>query len=229
MPLFEFIADAHNALFAGALALMLFIALLEGVSTLLGAGLSNIIDTLLPDTDIDFSIPDTSSSALSRLLGWLHVGRVPILVIVVVFLTAFGLIGFGIQSLLLGITGILWSSWLVGIAAFFGALPVVRVISGAIRKVIPQDESSAISEENYIGRIATITLGTAKYGYPAEAKLTDQYGQTHYLMVEPERQECEFTQGANVLVVARKANRFVVIENIHTVLMDENTKESYDI
>jgi hypothetical protein len=229
MTLFEFIADSHNALFAGALALMLFIALLEGVSTLLGAGLSNIIDTLLPDTEIDLSIPDTSSSALSRLLGWLHVGRVPILVIVVIFLTAFGLIGYGIQSLLLGLSGMLWPGWMVAIGAFFGALPVVRVISGAIRKIIPQDESSAISEENYIGHIAIITLGTAKYGYPAEAKLTDQYGQTHYLMVEPESQEHEFTQGDNVLVVARKANRFVVIENIHTALTDENTKESYDI
>ncbi len=229
MSLFEFIADAHNALFAGALALMLFIALLEGVSTLLGAGLSNIIDALLPDTELNLDMPDTSSSALSRLLGWLHVGRVPVLVIVVVFLTAFGLTGFGIQSLLLGISGMLWPGWLVGVAALFAALPVVRLISGSIRKIIPQDESSAISEEHYVGRIATITLGTARYGYPAEAKLTDQHGQTHYLMVEPESETSQFVQGDNVLVVARKANHFIVIENIHTALTDENTKESHDI
>ncbi len=229
MSLFEFIIDTHNSIFAGALAVMLFIALLEGVTTLLGAGLSNIIDTLIPDSAIDIDLPDTSGSALSRLLGWLHVGRVPILVIVVVFLTSFGLIGYGIQSLLLGISGLLWPGWMVAIAAFFATLPIVRVISGGIQKIIPQDESSAISEENYIGRIATITLGTAKYGYPAEAKLTDAYGQTHYLMVEPESETAQFSQGEHVLVAARKANHFIVIENTHAALTDENTKENHDI
>lgn len=220
MTLFEFIADGHNALFAGALALMLFIALLEGVTTLLGAGLSNLLEGLLPDVEIDLDIPDTSASALSRLLGWLHVGRVPLLVILVLFLTAFGLIGYGIQSLLLGISGMLWPGWLVSVAAVLGALPVVRVLSGAIGRVIPQDESSAISEANYIGRVATITLGRARKGYPAEAKLTDQHGQTHYLMVEPESEEGEFNQGDEVLLVARDANRFIAIENSHAALSD---------
>lgn len=224
MTLFEFIADGHNSLFAGALALMLLIALLEGVTTLLGAGLSNLIDSLLPDVEIDLEVPDTSSSALSRLLGWLHVGRVPILVIAVIFLTAFGLIGYGIESLLLGATGMLWPGWIVAIAAFFGALPVVRLLSGAIRRIIPQDESSAISEESFVGRVATITLGKARRGYPAEAKLTDQHGQTHYLMVEPEKEDVEFAQGEEVLVVARDANRFIVIENTHAALTDRNIK-----
>jgi hypothetical protein len=220
MNLFEFIVDGHNALFAASLTLMLFIALLEGVTTLLGAGLSNLLEGLLPDVEIDVEIPETSASALSRLLGWLHVGRVPLLVILVLFLTAFGLIGYGIQSLLLGITGMLWPGWLVAVGAVTGALPVVRILSGAIARVMPQDESSAISEANYIGRIATITIGKARKGSPAEAKLTDQYGQTHYLMVEPESEASEFHQGDEVLLVARDANRFIAIENSHAALSD---------
>jgi hypothetical protein len=220
MTLLEFIGAGENALFAGALALMLFIALLEGVTTLIGAGFSNLLEGLLPDMDFDVEIPDASPSALSRLLGWLHVGRVPILVILVIFLTAFGLIGYGIQSLLLGVTGMLWPGWLVAVGALFGALPVVRLLSGAVGRVIPQDESSAISESHYIGRIATITLGTARKGYPAEAKLTDQHGQTHYLMVEPESHDAEFLQGDEVLLVERTAKGFIAIENRHAALSD---------
>lgn len=220
MTLFEFIADGNNALFAGALALMLLIALLEGVTTLLGAGLSSLLEGILPDFDLDIELGDASPSALSRFLGWLHVGRVPILIVLVVFLTVFGLIGYGIQSLLLKITGVLWPGWMVSVAALFSALPVVRVLSGAIGKVMPKDESSAISEEQYIGRVAVITLGTARKGYPAEAKLTDQYGQTHYLMVEPEGDGMEFNRGDEVLLVGREANLFIVIENRIAALSD---------
>jgi hypothetical protein len=224
MDLIDFIADSRNVLFAAALLLMLFIALLEGVTSLMGAGLFNLIDALLPDVEIDVEMPEASPSALSRLLGWLHVGRVPVLVILVVFLTAFGLVGYGLQSLLLGITGSLWPGWLVAVAAVFGALPVVRFASGAVRRLIPQDESSAISEEEYIGRIATVTLGTAKKGYPAEARLTDHYGQTHYLMVEPETDNLEFSQGEEVLLIERRAYLFLAIKNPHTALTDSNIK-----
>jgi len=224
MTLFEFIADGHNSLFATALLLMLLIALLEGVTAFLGAGISSVIDSLLPDLEIDAELPEASSSALSRFLGWLHVGRVPVLVILIVFLTAFGLIGFGVQSLLLGITGTLWPGWMIAVPAVIAALPVVRLFSAVIRRIIPRDESSAISEAEYIGRIATITLGRARKGYPAEARLTDQYGQSHYLMVEPETEGEEFSQGEEVLLLQRRANLFLAIKNTHSVLTDRDIK-----
>ncbi len=220
MTLTAFIADAHNTLFAGALALMMLIALLEGVTTLLGAGLSNLIEGVFPDIELDIDAPEMSPSALSRLLGWLHVGRVPVLILFIVFLTAFGLIGYAIQSLLLGVIGMMFSGWLVAIGAVLAALPVVRVFGAMLAKVMPQDESSAISETEYIGRVATITLGTARKGYPAEAKLSDQHGQTHYLMVEPEDEANSFHQGDEVLLVARGGNGFVAIKNDNAALTD---------
>ena len=221
MSLLEFIFDSHNLIFSTALALMLFIALLEGVSTILGAGISNLLETLLPEFDVAIEAPDAPpASALSRFLGWLHVGKVPVLIILIVFLTAFGLLGYGIQSLLLSITGSLWFGWLIGIGAFFAALPVTRILSAAMGHIIPQDESSAISENDYVGRIATITLGNAKKGYPAEAKLTDSHGQTHYIMIEPETDAFSFDQGEEVLVVQRDKNLFLAIKNTHAALSD---------
>jgi len=220
MTLYEFIADGHNAPFAGALALMLLIAVFEGAAMLVGMGLSNLVDSMLPDIDLDAEVPDTPASALSRFLGWLHIGRVPFLVLMVLFLTAFGLIGYGLQSLMLGLGGMLLSPLIVAPVALMGALPVVRLLGGGIGKIMPQDESSAISEEEYIGLLATITLGHARRGYPAEARLKDRYGQVHYIMVEPEGVDEEFVQGDEILLVGRASSRFTAIKNPHAALSD---------
>ncbi|MEZ5581570.1 MAG: DUF1449 family protein [Candidatus Competibacteraceae bacterium] len=92
----EFITADGNLPFSVALALMLLIALLEGVGTVLGFGFSHLLDQLTPGIDLSPETPDLDgdSGVVSRLLGWLHVGKVPMLALLVVFLTAFGLLGF---------------------------------------------------------------------------------------------------------------------------------------
>ncbi len=71
-------------------------------------------------------------------------------------------------------------------------------------KFSPQDESSAIFSEELIGRTATIVLGTAKPNSPAQAKVKDQHGYIHYVMVEPEDDDI-FRQG-QVVVLTQKTN-----------------------
>ncbi|MEZ5581571.1 MAG: DUF1449 family protein [Candidatus Competibacteraceae bacterium] len=44
----------------------------------------------------------------------------------------------------------------------------------------------------FIGRVAVITLGTAGYDSPAQAKLRDQHGQTHYIMTAPDQPKNAF-------------------------------------
>ena len=97
----NFLLASQNMPFTVALAVMLIIAFLEGVSTLLGAGIFSFIDSLLPELDIDADIdsPDFESSGLfSKLFSWLRIGEVPAIMLLVIFLTAFGLIGLGFQS-----------------------------------------------------------------------------------------------------------------------------------
>ena len=74
------------------------------------------------------------------------------------------------------------------------------------------------SKESLVGRVATITLGTAKHGHPAEAKVKDQHDQTHYLMVEPDALEQEFAQGTKVLLVRKQGAVFYVINIEHDAL-----------
>lgn len=249
--MFDFILADGNLPFAVALGLMLGIAVLEGTMTMLGAGISQAIDALLPeslgevdiDVDGDFDVsPDIAdingtgadfgdadignasvgaTSALSKVLGWLCVGRVPVLILLVAFLTVFGLTGLIVQSLIQGVTGAMLPSSLAAIPAIIVAVPSIRIIGTGLAKLIPKDESSAVTVNSFIGRIATITIGTARAGQPAEAKLRDAHGQTHYVMVEPDNPDDEFEVATQVLLVARSGSRFQAILNTSSALVDD--------
>ena len=61
--------------------------------------------------------------------------------------------------------------------AFVASLPIVRISGGALGRVIPRDETTAVSIESLVGRIATVVSGTARAGYPAQARVTTEHGQ----------------------------------------------------
>jgi hypothetical protein len=205
----ELLGADGNGPFAVALLVMFVIAVLEGVMTLFGAGLSGLIDGLLPEVDLDADLAD--GNALSRLLGWLRVGQVPVLMLLVVFLTAFGLIGLFIQSTARDLLGGLLPAGLAAVPAFALALPVMRGFGGLLGRVMPKDETEAVSEASLVGRVAVVTLGEARVGSPAEAKVRDGHGQTHYVMVEPHDTQQAFAAGSAVLLVEHRGARFAVI------------------
>lgn len=70
MSLIDFLFNSNNIIFTGALILMIFIALLEGAFVLIGLGLSDMLDSLIPDfdTDLDFDV-DTEFSLTKFLVG----------------------------------------------------------------------------------------------------------------------------------------------------------------
>ena len=227
----EFLTTSQNMPFTVALAVMLGIAFLEGVATLLGAGISAFLDSLLPGLNIDVNLESASSldasevssvTPLSRFLGWLRLGQVPVLILLVIFLTSFGLIGLSIQSFMHNTTGIMLPGLIASIISLFLALPVVRGLGGVLEKIIPKDETDAVSEKTLIGRVAVITLGTAKKGSSAEAKVKDKHGLTHYVMVEPDMGETTFEKGAAVLLVKQEGSIFKAIKNTNPSLVDQN-------
>ena len=219
-----FLSAPENFPFTLALAVMIGIALLEGITSLFGAALSSLLDTLIPDFDVDMDAggPEVQTpTPLSRLLGWLRIGRVPILMLLVIFLTGFGLIGLAMQSVLIGAIGLLLPGWLAAIPAFFLALPVVRLLGGLLERFMPQDETDAVSRESFIGRIATLTLGSARQGNAAQAKVKDEHGYTHYIMVEPDTGQEELQQGEEVLLVRKQGAVFQAIKNTNAALSNK--------
>jgi hypothetical protein len=108
MNLIDFLFISNNIIFTSALVLMIFIALLEGILVFIGMGLSDMIDSFIPDFDTDIDFDVDSGYSLSKFFGWIRLKQVPILMLLVIFLTSFGLIGLLMQAILLNFIGILW-------------------------------------------------------------------------------------------------------------------------
>lgn len=204
----SFLLADGNIVFAIALALMLIIAIAEGAFTVIGFGASQLLDQAMPSVDLDTDI--STGNGLTKVLAWLRFGQVPALILLIVFLTCFALTGLAMQLLLNNTFGFMLPNAIAWIPALVVATPLVRASTGILAKVIIKDETESVSRDTFIGKVATITIGTAAPSSPAEAKLKDQFGTTHYVMVEPD-EDARFEQGSNVLIVDQQGSTFKVI------------------
>lgn len=210
----ELFLAPQNLPFTVAIVVMLGLTVLEGVGLLFGSGVSEWMDGLLPDA-WHLGSPDYDGP-----LAWLHLGKVPLLMLLIIFLVSFGLSGLLLQHAVHGISGYYLPGVVASVPAFIAALPVVRGVGGLIARVMPKDESSVVSEQALLGRTAVITLGVARQGQPAEAKLRDQHGQTHYVMVEPDTVASEFPAGTEVLLVKKLSAHYRAILNPHPGVLE---------
>ncbi|MCQ8129398.1 YqiJ family protein [Methylomonas rivi] len=201
----ELLLAPQSLPFTAALVLVLLIGIIESVAVLSGLTLSGWLDTLFID-----SLPGATDSWL----GWLHVGRVPILVLLVTWLTAFSMIGMSFNALAYGLFELYLHPLLSVPAALVFSLPLVRLAGAGLAKILPKDETSAVLLETLVGRTAVVINGTARANYPAEAKTKNEQGQTFYVRVEPEQDSQTFSAGQSVLLIKQiSGTRFLAIAN----------------
>ena len=80
--------------------------------------------------------------------------------------------------------------------------------------MIPQDQTFAVSFDSLVGRVATIVTGTARTGYPAQARVANEHGQNIYVMVEPETEGVTFGVGEQILLKKQiSGSRFAGVVN----------------
>lgn len=198
----ETLLSPNNLPFTVALVIALLIGILELLSLLVG-GFSDIFETLIPEKEIGIE----GSFSLS---DYLCIGRIPLLMWLVVYLVSFGLIGTFIQMFLD------FNVYIVTLVVFFVSTIPTRYISLFLHKIIPQDETTALYSNSFIGMSANIVSGYARVGYPAQAKFKDIHGQTHYIMVEPEGSEEEYGMGDTVILVKQSKNIFICVKKVYT-------------
>ncbi|CAM9259930.1 MULTISPECIES: YqiJ family protein [Acinetobacter] len=206
--MWELFTHPSNIVFSISLSLMLMFAALECILLLLGGGSQNMLEQFLPEDPLQPEInPDQHPGFFTKVFDWLYLGRLPLFIWLIIFLTSYGLSGLLIQGIFERLTSQLFNVWLISPACLFLCMPIVRWLAMAASKLMPQDETSAIYSDELIGRTAIIILGDAKVNSPAQAKVRDQHGQTHYVLVEPETNQI-LNQGQNVVLTHKTKNGF---------------------
>lgn len=213
----------ETEIFGIAIALMVLLGVLELISMLAG-GISDWLDNLLPDSltetahaEVGLDVAD--EGIFVRFLSWLYVGRIPVLMLMVVFLAVYGLTGYLFQTAFATVFGSYLNGTLAAVIVWFISLPLVRVTASGLYKIMPKDETTAVLQESLIGRVGTVVLGEARVGNAAQVRVKDAYGQQHYVMVEPDSEDV-LKQGDAVLLVSLNGNTFKAILNPSGNLVD---------
>lgn len=190
--------------FAIAFFVMIGIGLIEAV----GLGLGHL--DLSADVGVD---------GHQGVLDWLGLsGELPILIWLTSLLGCFTLAGIAIQqgaSTLSG-TPLAWPLASIG-ALISGGLLNVGAAHGLAR-IMPGYESSVISTDDLLRRRGTILEGTARRGAPARAKVVDQHGQAHIIMVEPHDDTAVIGAGERALLVRREGRLFFALAEDDSLL-----------
>ncbi len=202
--MYEFLILDSNLPFSISLSIMLIFTLLELVGLFIGLNFSSVFDAVFPD----FEFEAVNSSSYSFLV-WLNVGKVPLLILLILFLSVFGTLGLAIQMLVMSLINSALPVFIAVVISMLISLFAVHVIGRAVEPLF-SDQSSAVSKESFVGRIATITLGTAKIGQPAEAKVLDKNGYTHYVLIEPFDDDSDsYVKGDEVVVVKSNGSSYL--------------------
>jgi membrane protein implicated in regulation of membrane protease activity len=192
--------------FALAAGLMIALAATEALTLVIGASVSHWFDGAVADSGEPHGLPGAA-------LGWLHIGKVPILALLVIFLTSFAVIGFVVQFAAEHASGHAMALPVAVAIALAAAIFAVRIFGAALGKLMPKDETTAVSDASLVGRVGTIVIGVARAGNPAQARIHDEHGTAHYVMVEPDGPET-FATGTSVLLVRHvSGRRFHAIHN----------------
>ncbi len=200
----EFLFLDTNAAYGIAFAIVLMLAILEIAGLLIGLTPSELVE----QTFSGVSAPES----LSGLLGWFFLNKLPFSIWLIIFLTVFSISGYTSNFLAVKAMGQTLPSLISHSIALVFSFMAIRIAGTHLGKFLSERESSAVSSSSFSGQIASITLGKATFKNPAEAVLTDQYRQKHYIMVMPCSEEEYFTQGDNVVLVEKRQSFWTAIK-----------------
>lgn len=198
---FGFIAADENVVFTAAAIVMLVLAAIEIVGLVLAASPFGFLDDLIPDAD---------DGGLGKGLAWLNAGRLPALAFLIVLLTLFVVIGYGLQLAVRASSSELADGWLLALPALLGSAFLTRWLSRWLAPRLPRDESTAIGLDELVGRVAQVTIGEVRQDEPGRATLRDRHGNLHNLRVAAARDADRFQAGERVLLAARQGQLFLV-------------------
>ena len=189
--------------FAIAAVMIAIVGAIESLSMLIGMSLSEIMGKA-----IGFD-HDSDSSFINALL-WLNVGSVPLLIFILLALGLFSIAGFLIQDVARLVLAPLPAA-IAALAAAAAALPLLRASTREVARVIPQDESYAVSLSDLIGRVGQVVVGPLDQGLPGRVRVKDVHDNWHMVMARAAPDSPPLQKGARVLLVDCRDRLFIAI------------------
>ncbi|MBR0829789.1 DUF1449 family protein [Bradyrhizobium manausense] len=189
--------------FAIAAAMIVIVGSVEVVAMLVGASISEMLGIA-----VDFSHP--SDSGVVNAISWINLGGVPLLIFILLLLGAFSITGFLIQDLARMVAGPLPVT-IASLGALAASIPLVRISSGFIARIIPKDESYAVGLGDLVGRVGEVVIGPLDQGPPGRVSVADVHGNRHFVWAVAAPSSAPLAQGTIVLLVDRIGTRFVAV------------------
>jgi len=189
--------------FAVAAAIMVALGGIELMTTLVGVSIGQLFGQ-------DASVDADSHHGLDGLFLWINAGRLPLLMLIILALGVFSIGGFLLQ----GIAHSVGTAVPVSIAALVaaaGSIPVIRSTSRGLSRIIPRDETYAVSDADFIGKVALVSVGPLDQGLPGRVRLKDVFGNWHTVAARASPDSQALPVGASVLLVDRDAKIFIAI------------------
>jgi len=183
---------------------------------MIGIGLIEAIGLGLGQLDLD---AEAATAGGEGALDWLGLGgELPILIWLTSLLGCFTATGVAIQQAAVALTGmpLAWPLAAGGALVVGGTLN--RFVASGLARVMPAFETSVISTDDLLRRRGTILEGVARRGSPARAKVVDQHGQAHFVMVEPHDDSVVIHAGDRALLVRRDGGLFFALPEENTLL-----------
>lgn len=211
----DFFTAKENTAFVVALVVLAVLSLLIVTATLLGA-------IHLPEADADLEVDWDSDGLMNGLLEFFGISAMPLSIFVLVATCSFFVTGYVIQMMAIGTRGAFLPGWVAIAPAMLVTLGCCRLVGKAFAKTKFKLHTTAVASSSFLFRLVTIQSGVAKAGLSAEAKLVDDHGQTHYVLVEPKNPEEVFPQGSQVILVEQAGSRFFAVSgNVEDILNND--------
>jgi Protein of unknown function (DUF1449) len=189
--------------FAVAAAIMVSLGGIELLTMIVGFSISELVGH-------DFALDSQTHSTIGGLFLWINAGRLPLLIWLILALGIFSIAGFLLQAIAHG-AGATMPVSIAALAAAGLSLPVIRVTSRGIARIIPRDETYAVNEADFVGHVAEVAIGPLDQGLPGRVRLKDVFGNWHSVAARASPDSAPLPVGARVLLVDRDTRSFIAI------------------
>jgi len=186
-------------LFTVSAFLLTFYVVIELVSLMLiGTGVGHLLDTVLPGHDADIS--HAAEGALAKAFGWLYLGRVPLMIILMLFLGGFAASGFAVQGVAFSIFGgtLPWLlAYSIGVA---GGLAVVRLCAPPVARLLAAANRPGTTPTDFVGAVGVVTVGTMTAELASTVRVRALSGEMHFLAAKALRSGDSLAEGRQVVL-----------------------------